>query len=93
MFRIEGPLRLSTKFQLRLPIELARRLEVHEGDEIYWVYDDAEPEQVTLLTMEALNRRYGIGAEIEGARARVADEHARASAAASAPVDNPASGR
>lgn len=65
---------LSSKLQLRLPVRLARQLNIEGGDLFYWRVSDDLPGVLQLLPAEVVERRYSAGERLEELEHEVAME-------------------
>lgn len=65
MGSLDGPHPLSSKLQLRLPVRLARQLNIEGGDLFYWRLTDDLPGVLQLLPAEIVERRYSAGERLE----------------------------
>ncbi|MFT4265591.1 MAG: AbrB/MazE/SpoVT family DNA-binding domain-containing protein [Nocardioides sp.] len=74
MGSLDGPHPLSAKLQLRLPIRLARQLNIEGGDLFYWRVSDDLPGALQLLPAEVVERRYSTGERLEALDHEVATE-------------------
>ncbi|MBO9627302.1 MAG: AbrB/MazE/SpoVT family DNA-binding domain-containing protein [Microbacterium sp.] len=62
---LDGPHPISSKLQLRLPVAMARQLNINGGDEFFWRISDDEPGVLHLIPAEVIERRYAAGARLE----------------------------
>jgi antitoxin component of MazEF toxin-antitoxin module len=70
----DGPHRVSSKLQVRLPIRLAKQLHIEDGDYFYWRASDDDPGTLQLIPAEIVERRYSAGERLEAAAREVAEE-------------------
>ncbi len=74
MAGLHGPHPISSKLQLRVPLELARQLSIEAGDKFYWRLSDDQPGVLELLPVEVVERRYSAGERLERSTREVAAE-------------------
>lgn len=74
MTALDGPHPVSSKLQVRLPIRLAKQLNIEGGDQFYWRVTDDAPGILQLIPAEVVERRYGAGERLEAAEREVAQE-------------------
>ncbi len=65
MATLHGPISISSNLQIRLPIKLARHLHLQPGDEFFARISDEDPQVITLLPVEVVERRYVAGEHSE----------------------------
>lgn len=70
----DGPHRVSSKLQVRVPARLAKQLHIEEGDYFYWRVSDDEPDILQLIPSEVVERRYSAGERLEAAEREFAQE-------------------
>ncbi|BBZ09681.1 hypothetical protein MDOR_38500 [Mycolicibacterium doricum] len=74
MAALDGPHRVSSKLQVRLPSRLAKQLHIDDGDYFYWRVSDDDPGILQLIPTEVVERRYSAGERLEAAERDVGQE-------------------
>jgi hypothetical protein len=70
----DGPHRVSSKLQVRLPGRLARQLHIEDGDYFYWRVSDDDPDTLQFIPSEVVERRYSAGERLEASQREIAQE-------------------
>lgn len=70
----DGPHRVSSKLQVRVPARLAKQLHIQDGDYFYWRASDDDPGTLQLIPSEIVERRYSAGERLEAAEREVGQE-------------------
>lgn len=65
MTSLSGPHQVSKQLQIKIPVKMARAVQLEAGDEVYWRLSDDEPGALVLLPAEVVERRYAVGERLE----------------------------
>ncbi len=68
MASLSGPHPISAQYQVKIPTKLARELHLQSGDQFFWRRSDDDPDVLSLIPAEVVERRYFAGEQAEATR-------------------------